>query len=108
MSVLGDLTKGILADYLGKTFSRKDLQEATARIVKSYLMTREGANLPKEGSATNFSDNEVKGEEKKTQKTQQEIDREEFHKKHKVKAIISQPGLGEDGDAAPVSYWTKK
>lgn len=99
MSILGTVVQGVLADYLGKPFTKSKMEEATARIVKSFLMTREGANLPAEGKATNFSDKEVSGENKQEEKP-----------KLKFKGIVSTPGMGtgdDPNDTAPVAYYEK-
>jgi hypothetical protein len=105
-SVLGNLVQGILCDYLGKAFTRKKMQQATARIVKSFLMTREGANLPPEGTATNFSDNEVKGNTQKDKNPEPPKD-DPAIANTRVRGIVATPGFGPDGsEVGPVTYRT--
>lgn len=112
-SVLGTLVKGVLSDYLEGTFDKSKMEEATARIVKSFLMTREGANLPESGVATNFSDNEVAGKtvpeepEEPQQKEPEDPLKGTPYEGTRVKAIVSMPDVGEDGDSGPVTIRTK-
>ena len=106
-SILGELTKGILSDYLGKNFTKKSLEEATARIVKSYLMTREGGNLPESGTATNFSDKEIKESKEESVAQQVEEKQKDPFEGTRVKAIVSMPDVGEDGDSAPITIRTR-
>lgn len=98
-SQLGLLIKGILTDFID---DKEKLEEATAQVVKSFLMTRQGANLPDEGKATNFSDKEIAGDEQHKAAEETKAEEKPYGGK-RIKGIVSTPGYGEDGDSVPIT-----
>lgn len=88
------LIQDILFDYLEQTVTADMTLEMSERITKAILMTREGAGLPKEGTATNFSDAEIAGEQNKEPEPEapKEEIKPELHEGPKgTKAVIAQP-----------------
>ncbi len=136
LSPMASMVKGILFDFRSKTLTARHINAITTRIVKGILMTREGAGLPAEGTATNFSENEVRGDlvdekvqealaEKKAKKALEVLEQEEKQRvrvaaikaeaeenaKYKVRVIVATPGTGDPGspeEVGPVAYKIKK
>lgn len=132
-SPMAMMIQGILFEFKSKTLTMRTIKQLTAQIVKAVLMTREGLGLPEKGAATNFSDNEVKGElvddkvaeklaEKKAaefmqaKKNEEEAARRkaareaEANEKYKTRAIIAIPGTdpNDPDGVGPVAFKVPK
>ena len=123
------IVKGILCDYLGKSFTKAKMEQATIRIAEA-LAEKLKAQLDEQlkvaladaldveleklvvAQAAKSSDSNKESDKAKSSKKADAPKKEEPKKDPyagtRVKGIISMPDVGEGGDSGPVSIRVKK
>ena len=89
------LIQGILFQHQSQTLTPRTIRKISEQIRSAVLMTREGLGLGPEGKATNFSDNEVRGDlpPKTEDLVKQKLD--EAEAEAKAKEILAQKKIEE-------------